>query len=54
MRHIQKENSTIGKEDNNITNQNKANPCESNIVIPCVDEYGIAQTLKTIKMKQLP
>lgn len=42
------------EEDNNITHQNEANPYEFSIIMfKGVVYNSIAQTLKTIKMKQL-
>lgn len=46
-------NATIEEEDNNITDQNEVHPYVSNIMLQWVDKSSIAQTLKTIKMKQL-
>lgn len=42
-----------GKEDNNITYQKRETSSESSIMLQCIVECSIAQTLKVVKMKPL-
>lgn len=53
FKSIKEAKTTMEEESNNITYKNETHPCEYSIMLQCVVEFGIAQTLVTMKMKQV-